>query len=138
MDDRMTIGEAAGRAGVSAKAIRLYETKGLIAPAERTAAGYRTYGSGDVAVLEFIRQAKTLGLKLDDVRQIIDLQRAGQQPCSRVIDLLDRRLADIDAKLADLRSLRRTLAAARSRADDAARSGADAVICRVIETAPPA
>jgi hypothetical protein len=51
------------------------------------------YGSEGVAILEFIRQAKTLGLKLDEIRQIIVLQRA-RQPCSRVIDLLDRRLAN--------------------------------------------
>lgn len=131
---RMTIGEAADRAGVTAKAIRLYESKGLIEPVSRTAAGYRTYDSDDVAVLRFIRQAKAVGLKLHEVGRIIDLQRSGQQPCSTVIDLLDLRLADIDAKLTDLRRLRRTLSDARSRADTAARSGADAIICQVIES----
>jgi DNA-binding transcriptional MerR regulator len=130
----MTIGEAADRAGVTAKAIRLYESKGLIEPVSRTAAGYRTYNPDDVAVLRFIRQAKAVGLKLDEVGRIIDLQRSGQQPCSTVIDLLDLRLADIDAKLTDLRRLRRTLSDARSRADAAARSGADAVIGQVIES----
>jgi DNA-binding transcriptional MerR regulator len=44
----ITVGEAARRAGVSAKAVRLYESRGILPPAERTEAGYRTYTEGDV------------------------------------------------------------------------------------------
>lgn len=132
---RVTIGEAAERAGVTPKAIRLYETRGLLAPPERTTAGYRTYGPSDIALLSFIRQAKSVGLRLEEVGRIIDLERAGQQPCATVIDLLDARLSEIDNKLADLKALRRTLRNARSQAEDAARSGREAVVCRVIETA---
>ena len=133
-DNRVTIGEAAKLSGVSAKAIRLYERRVLLAPAERTPAGYRTYGPDDVALLGFIRQARAVGLHLDEIRRIIDLQRQGTQPCATVIGLLDRRLADIDQTMADLKALRATLIASRNRARDAARSGQDALICRIIET----
>ena len=132
---RVTIGVAAEMAGVSPKAIRLYESRGLLEPAERTSAGYRTYGPNDLAVLRFIRQAKSVGLRLGEVGRIIDLQRSGRQPCAMVIGLLDGRLADVDHKLADLEALRRTLLDARSQAEEAIRSGHDAVICRIIETA---
>lgn len=54
----MTVGTAAKAAGVSAKAVRLWEAKGLLPPAERTQAGYRLFSNNDVAVLQFIRQAK--------------------------------------------------------------------------------
>ncbi len=131
---KMMIGEAAAQAGVSAKAVRLYESKGLIEPPERTAAGYRTYAPDDVATLQFIRQAKTVGLTLDDIKRIIDLQRDGQQPCSTVIELLDQRIADIDTKLADLRALRESLSDARHVADAALRSGEKAIVCRIIES----
>lgn len=131
----MTIGEAAEVAGVTAKAIRLYERRGLVEPVERTAAGYRTYGPRDIAVLRFIRQAKAVGLRLEEIGRIIDLDRAGSQPCSTVIGLLDQRLADVDRKLADLNDLRATLANAKLRADDAMRSGKDTLMCRVIEAA---
>lgn len=134
-EERVTIGEAAELVGVSAKAVRLYESRGLLEPTERTANGYRTYGPDDLAVLRFVRQAKAVGLKLDEVGRIIDLQRSGQQPCATVIDLLDRRLGDVDRKLADLEALRLALAAARAQADEAVRSGRDAVVCRVIESA---
>lgn len=132
---RATIGEAAELTGLTTKAIRLYETRGLIQPAKRTPAGYRTYGPDELALLRFIRQARTVGLRLDEIGRIIDLQRSEGRPCSMVIDLLDDRLADIDRTIADLRALRQTLAAARSQAEQAMASGRDAVVCTVIEAA---
>ncbi len=80
-------------------------------PAEGTDSGYRTYGPEELAILGFIRQAKAVGLRLEEIRTIIDLQRSGRQPCGTVIDLLDSRLADIDRTLADLKTLRATMAA---------------------------
>ncbi len=133
-EERVTIGEAAELVGVSAKAIRLYESRGLLEPIERTANGYRTYGPDDLAVLRFVRQAKAVGLKLDEVGRIIDLQRSGQQPCATVIDLLDRRLGEVDRKLADLKAPA-PHTGRRAQADEAERSGRDAVVCRVIESA---
>lgn len=134
---KMMIGEAAAVAGVSAKAVRLYESRGLIEPPARTAAGYRTYAPDDVATLQFIRQAKTLGLTLDDIKRIIDLQRDGQQACTTVIELLDQGITDIDTKLADLTALRESLSDARRHADAAVRSGKNVVVCRIIESTPP-
>lgn len=134
-NNTVTIGKAAKLSGVSAKAIRLYEQRQLLGPAERTPGGYRTYGPDDLAVLRFIRQARAVGLHLDDIRRILDLQRQGTQPCITVIGLLDRRLSDIDQAMADLKTLRATLISARNRAKDAARSGQDKLICRIIETA---
>ena len=130
---RITIGQAAKRTGLTMKAIRLYERRGLLGPAERTDSGYRTYGPEELAILGFIRQAKAVGLRLEEIRTIIDLQRSGHQPCGTVIDLLDRRLADIDRMLADLKTLRATMVAARARAESAVRSGDEVVICRLIE-----
>ncbi len=57
----VTVGEAARASGVTAKAVRLYEVKGLLPPAERTEAGYRLYSHQDVEVLQFIRQARRWG-----------------------------------------------------------------------------
>lgn len=50
-----TVGKAAQAAGLSAKAVRLYEAKGLLAEAPRTDAGYRVYTDEDIAILRFIR-----------------------------------------------------------------------------------
>jgi DNA-binding transcriptional MerR regulator len=74
----MTVGAVAKAAGVSAKAVRLWESKGLLPPAERSQAGYRIFTEDDLGVLRFIRQAKTLGLTLPQIKDILDLQRGGQ------------------------------------------------------------
>ncbi|NHD15720.1 MerR family transcriptional regulator [Allosaccharopolyspora coralli] len=129
----MTVGAAAAAAGVSAKAIRLWESKGLLPPSERTESGYRVFTEDDLDVLRFIRQAKTLGLTLPEIKDIIDLQRDGATPCGRVTELLDTHITEIDRTLADLRALRRSLASARRAAREGQRRGQDAVVCRIIE-----
>ncbi|MDE3074343.1 MAG: MerR family DNA-binding protein [Chloroflexota bacterium] len=130
----ITVGTAARRAGVSAKAIRLYEAHGLLEPAQRTDAGYRTFSEYDVELLLFIRQAKALGLQLKDIKDIIDLQRQGAQPCSKVLQLLDARIREIDETMADLKALRATLAKARAEAQNSSRQGNDATVCCIIES----
>jgi DNA-binding transcriptional MerR regulator len=130
----LTVGRIAAATGLSPKAVRLYESHGLIDPPERTAAGYRTYTDDAVPVLGFIRQA---GLSLKEIKGILDLQRSGEQPCGLVTDLLDRHLADIDRRIADLEALRATLRQARAQADQAADRGDEALVCRIIESAAP-
>jgi MerR family transcriptional regulator, copper efflux regulator len=69
----MFIGDLAAAAGVSAQAIRLYERRGLLPPAERTAAGYRRYGAGDLELLKALRQCQRLGLTLAETRTVLGL-----------------------------------------------------------------
>lgn len=113
----ITAGQAAARTGLTRKALRVYEAKGLLAEPERTAAGYRLYTADDIAVLTFIGQARTLGLHLDDIAQILTVYRRGTSPCDAVRDLIDTRVAEITAAIADLRALRRTLVHARNIGD---------------------
>lgn len=130
------VGAAAAEAGVSAKAVRLWESKGLLSPAQRTEAGYRRFDDDDISVLRFIRQAKTLGLTLAEIKEVLELQRGGVAPCDRVTALLDERIADIDRTLGELRTLRRALTGARHTARESRLRGEDAVVCRIIEAAP--
>lgn len=129
----MTVGAAADAAGVTAKAVRLWESKGLLPTAQRTDAGYRLFTDDDIRVLQFIRQAKTLGLQLTEIKSILDLQRDGAAPCHRVTELLDARIREIDHTLTDLKALRRSLATARNAARQSQRRGEHAVVCRIIE-----
>lgn len=129
----MTVKAAADAAGVSSKAVRLWESKGLLPPADRTDAGYRLFTEDDVGVLHFIRQAKALGLTLAEIKDIIDLQRDGATPCDRVTTLLDAHITDIDRTVADLRALRHSLAGVRRAARESRRRGENAVVCRIIE-----
>ena len=129
-----TVGKAAQAAGVSAKAVRLYESKGLLPEAQRTEAGYRLYTDDDIAILRFIRQAKTLGLSLGEIRDILDLRRGGTTPCGHVVALLDQRIRDIDRTITELRQLRHTLAGTRAPARQQACGNGG--VCQIIEHAP--
>ena len=64
----LLIGEVAAQAGVSRKALRLYEAAGILPPARRTTAGYRVHGSDAVTLLAFVSQAWRLGFRLDEPR----------------------------------------------------------------------
>ncbi len=133
----LTIGRAARQAGLTPKALRLYEAQGLLPPTKRTQAGYRVYTDEHIAILRFIRQARSLGLHLDEIREILALQRQGGQPCEKVISLLATRIHQIDRTIADLASLRNALAQARDSASAAIRSGAEAAVCCIIEGHSP-
>ncbi len=133
----MTVGTAAEAAGVSAKAVRLWESKGLLPAAVRTEAGYRLFTDDDLGVLRFVRQAKTLVFTLTEIKDVLDLQRHGTTPSVQVIKLLDTHIAQIDRTLTELRQLRRSLTGARRTAWEGQRRGEDAVVCRIIETTPP-
>lgn len=135
MASTWTVGRAAQTAGLSAKAVRLYESKGLLPPAQRTEAGYRTYTGDDIAALRFIRQAKTLGLTLGEIRDILDIRRGGTAPCHHVLGVLDQRIRDIDHTITELRQLRQALAGTRAHAAQHQTGHADCV-CGIIEHAP--
>ena len=133
----VTVGQAARRTGLTQKAIRLYEARGLLGPAQRTESGYRTYSQRDIELLRFIRRAKSLGLRLEEIREIIDLERVGTQPCGKVLQLLGAHIQEIDRTIADLRALRRALVQARDAAEASDQRGEAAVVCRIIESQRP-
>ena len=124
----LTVGEAAKAAGVTSRAVRLYEARGLVRPAERTDAGYRMFDQTDVEVLTFIRQGRSLGLSLDGIAEILDLSRRGA-PCARTRTLLEDRVADIDATISDLQGLRASIVRAQQ-----IPCGDSALRCAVIES----
>ncbi len=120
---QLTIGQIAKETGLTAKAVRLYEQQGIIDKPKRTQAGYRIYQADDVALLNFVRQAKLLGLQLDEIKRIVDLHRRGSKPCQTVLSLLSKRIDEIDIKVADLKSLRRKLSSVCERAKEQQKRG---------------
>ncbi|MDX2204720.1 MAG: MerR family DNA-binding transcriptional regulator [Hyphomicrobiaceae bacterium] len=102
--DRLyAIGELAGELGVTTRAIRFYEAKGLIAPARRGVA--RSYTRRDRARLKLILRGKNLGFTLDEIAQYLKLYDADPTQVAQTRLLLARvetAIDDLQAKRADL------------------------------------
>src|SRR2546428_2558305 len=98
----LLIGEVAARSGVSRKALRLYEARGILLRARRTSSGYRCYSADVLGVLAFVSQARRLGLTLSEIKHIVALRRSGAAPCVHVRTLLDQKAADLERMLAGL------------------------------------
>jgi MerR family copper efflux transcriptional regulator len=114
MGTLLTIGQAAKDTGLTPKAIRLYERRGLIRTPPRSPGGYRLYTADDIETLTFIRRARSLGLALDDIAGILTMQEeSGTPPCATVRGMLTQRLQDIDDTIAHLTVLRCALLATR-------------------------
>jgi DNA-binding transcriptional MerR regulator len=105
----MRIGEVASTTGVTTKTLRFYEAEGLLHGPERTASGYRDYPPEAVDRVAFIRHAQAAGLTLRQIREILAVRDDGQAPCRHVADLVDRRLAEVEQRLRELRATRTQL-----------------------------
>ena len=105
----MNIGEVAEKSGVPAKTIRYYEDVGLIPPARRTESGYRDYDDRDLATLRFVQRARSLGFSVKDVGALLALWHDNARASAEVKSLAANHVAEIDHKLSELRSMRRTL-----------------------------
>ena len=130
----MRIGELAKSAGVTPDTIRYYEREGLLASPQRTPSGYRDYGPGVVDDLRFIKKAQALGLKLRDVREVMEISSGGKPPCEHVRATVSARLAEVEERLRELRALRATLRETLQRLDRAPSPKAGCR-CAVIESA---
>ncbi|HKC12242.1 MAG TPA: heavy metal-responsive transcriptional regulator [Vicinamibacteria bacterium] len=134
MKDGLKIGELAARCGVSRHTIRFYEREGLLPRPQRTPSLYRVYGEDDECRLQFVRRAQSLGLTLDDIRELVrleQLRRPGE--CRRVAALLGERIEAIDQRVAELRAFRRQLSLSLDRCKEA-----DGDACPVVLSLSPA
>jgi DNA-binding transcriptional MerR regulator len=111
------IGEVAKQAGVTPKAVRLYESMGLVAPPRRTEAGYRVYDEAHLQRLRFVVGAKRLGLTLHEIQRVIQLWESGESPCGLVARFLDEKLGQLNERLSALATYRDELMAFRAEVD---------------------
>ena len=115
MDRGLKIGQLARRAGVTPKAIRFYERKGILPAPKRGSNAYRIYDDDAAEVLRFVKQAIGLGLTLAEIKDILVIRQGGRPPCAHVHQLLRDKAVELDRKLDDLvevrKRIRRSLAA---------------------------
>ncbi len=105
----MNIGEAAEASGLGAKTIRYYEDIGLISPL-RSGNGYRAFRDTDVQTLKFIARARSLGFSVKEVAKLLSLYHDRSRASADVRAIARRTIDRIDQKVAELESMRTTLA----------------------------
>jgi MerR family transcriptional regulator, copper efflux regulator len=111
----VTIGKLAKTVGIGAGTLRYYEYLGLLAPAQRTTAGYRMYGDGAARRLRFIRRAQALGFSLTEIAELLALSDNPRAGAHDVKKATRSKIADIEARIEALRRMKRGLEALESR-----------------------
>ena len=110
----MTIGRLATAAGVHVETIRYYQRRGLLPAPKRPAAGVRRYGEETAARLRFIKRAQDIGFTLDEIAELLRLERG----CRDAHDLAAAKLVAVERRLSDLRRIRKTLRELIGRCDE--------------------
>lgn len=118
----MTIGELAKSVGVNAQTIRYYEREGILPePRRRYDSGYREYDDESLERIRFIKHAQGCGLKLTDIKSLLEWENLPDEACPDVQELLKERIEELDAKIREMRSfsksLKRLLSACESSCD---------------------
>lgn len=105
----MNIGEVAALSGLPPKTIRYYEDIGLIRPA-RARNGYRAYVESDTHKLVFLARARGLGFSIEDCRTLLSIYEDRKRTSADVKAIASSHMRNIDRKVQELLSMRRTLA----------------------------
>lgn len=105
----MLIGELADHTGVTTKALRFYERQGLVPEPGRTEGGYRDYAPAAVDRVSFVKDAQAAGFTLAQIGEILTIRDRGEAPCGHVSTLVEKRLADVERRLVELRAVRSQL-----------------------------
>jgi DNA-binding transcriptional MerR regulator len=109
--ERLTIGELARRAGVPVRTLRFWSDEGLVPVAERSAAGYRLYGTEAIARVDLVRALRELGLGLDAIAEILRRRRS-------LAEIAETHVAALDARIRILRIQRTVLRIVAARGGD--------------------
>lgn len=105
----MKIGALAAATDTPIQTIRYYEREGLLPAPGRSEGNYRVYGEAQAQRLAFIRRCRALDMSLDEVRSLLRWIDAPGGDCTDVNALLDEHIGHVEARIAELKRLRREL-----------------------------
>ncbi|MDQ8198226.1 heavy metal-responsive transcriptional regulator [Pelagicoccus enzymogenes] len=106
----MKIGELAKAVSVNPQTIRYYEREGVLPePRRRYDSSYREYDEDALERLRFIKHAQSCGLKLADIKILLEWENLPDEACPDVRELLKERIGELDAKIREMRSFSKSL-----------------------------
>jgi DNA-binding transcriptional MerR regulator len=106
----LSIGDLSRQTGVKIPTIRYYEQMGLIAAPERTAGNQRRYSNSELSRLSFIKHARDLGLKIEDISELLTLSAQPDMPCAEANAIAAAHLDSIRQRIGQLQRLEAELA----------------------------
>ncbi|NCJ05553.1 MerR family DNA-binding protein [Synechococcales cyanobacterium C] len=133
----LQVQQVAQSLGINPQTIYFYERIGLIPSPPRSPAGYRLFQPQDVERLALIGRAKTLGLTLEEIREILTLQADQSLTCQEIHDRLLAKVQKIDATIAQLQALKAELLPLVHRCEDIVSAQRPDAECGVLSLPPP-
>lgn len=130
----LTIGALAKATGVGVETIRFYQRRGLLPTPARTLGQIRRYGTPAVERLHFVKRAQRAGFSLDEVASLLRLDDGTH--CAEAAVVATARLADVRARLADLRRIEAALSDLVARCG-AARGRVSCPLIAALHLTPP-
>ena len=103
------IGEVAQRLGMSTDTLRYYEKIGLLPKVGRSASHLRLYNDKHLSRLQFIQRAQSMDFSLAEIAQLLEMRESPQRARPKVRELTRHKLAQVSARLDDLKTLRNEL-----------------------------
>ncbi|OFV47587.1 Cu(I)-responsive transcriptional regulator [Klebsiella sp. HMSC09D12] len=107
----MNISDVAKKTGLTSKAIRFYEEKGLVTPPLRSENGYRSYSQQHLDELTLLRQARQVGFNLEECRELIFLFNDPSRHSADVKRRTLEKVAEIERRISELQGMRTQLLA---------------------------
>ena len=124
----MNISDVAKKTGLTSKAIRFYEEKGVVTPPSRGDNGYRHYAAHHIDELNLLRQARQVGFTLEECRELVTLFNDPARHSADVKARTLQKVADIERHIAELQTMREQLLALA-----ASCPGDDSADCPIID-----
>jgi len=107
----VNISDVAKKTGLTSKAIRFYEEKGLVTPPLRSENGYRSYTQKHLDELTLLRQARQVGFNLDECGDLVNLFNNPARHSADVKSRTLEKVAEIERHILELQSMRDQLLA---------------------------
>src|SRR5918996_6359771 len=104
-----TVSQIATRVGLSPDTIRYYEKEGLLPQPHRTPSGYRQYDEALVYRVRFIKGAQRTGLRLKEIKELLEIRDRGLCPCGHTEALLSKRISEVSAEIEELQAVKAEL-----------------------------
>lgn len=105
MSNFLTISEISRRSGVNLETIRYYEKIEALPQPKRAANGYRMYDEHILVHIEFIKNCRSLGFSIGEIKQLDALRKSPSASCRQADDIIAANLRKVQAKIAQLQTI---------------------------------